>query len=198
MLPAETLGNGNYEWRPELGGWRDKTTNVVWGYSVLDTINAGVNYSFATSNISNYPQYLFSRAQSLLDEAASWELAASMQTDPLVKQRYLDLASSKRADSASTTLAATDAKQYTNWRSPTLAEFRAAWNKGLFTRGSGAFNLDMTPFNGYQSGYGGSTWTSNPPSPNKKLATVFSITSGQSYSIVVSSQVGCIAVRTAQ
>jgi hypothetical protein len=137
-------------------------------------------------------------AASLLNEAAYLEFLASKEADPVQRQAILDFAARYRADAASTTLAADDASRYTNWRIPTLAEFQSAWSKGLFSRGPGFFNMDMAPFNSYQSGYGGPNWTSNPPSRNKKLANYFDISSGQSGSTGVNSSIRWIVVRSSQ
>jgi len=42
---------GSFEWRPDLGGYLDTTTNLVWGYSSMGVTNT----PFIFSNASNYP-----------------------------------------------------------------------------------------------------------------------------------------------
>jgi hypothetical protein len=176
LLPAESNGNANYEWRPDLGGWRDKQTNLVWGYDT-QPLSGSYQYSALPNVGPSYPQMFSSAAQSKLSSAVNQENLAASETDPIRKQRRLDFAAISRADAAACVLAGADAARFSNWRVPSSAEFQSAYSKGLFGRGPGAFNYDGTPFTGYQPVYL-RYWTSDPPTGSRRVVKVFNAGDG--------------------
>jgi hypothetical protein len=196
-LPAETIGNLKYEWKPDLGGYRDVSTKLVWGYSPTGTLNSSFSYSGAqTWATSKYASSFVSHADSLLAQAAQYEATAAMQTDPALAFAYMQLAQRYRDDAACTYLAASTIGSYSNWRLPTPAEFQDAYSKGLFSRGTGKFNMDQNPATGLQLGYLNLYWTSEL-AKSKKQATVFDIGNGTKSQATVTSSLCLILVRNA-
>jgi hypothetical protein len=59
--PPPPLGTEVYEWRPELGGWLDTSTNLIWGYSP-SVLNNGyaAPYDFSVNQTANYATLLTS------------------------------------------------------------------------------------------------------------------------------------------
>lgn len=196
LLPAGSNGNANYEWRTDLGGWRDLQTNLVWGYSMSESIGGNFSYQGANSNAPSYPQKLADMVSQHNARADYYEAQAAQETDPARVEAYQNLAAASRENATAYALAAQDASAYSNWRLPTLREFQAAWKKGLFSRGEGAFNMDKTPATGYDEGYLGLNWTSDPLSKNKKNATVFNLTDGTSGTVGATSSLNAMVVRS--
>ena len=196
-LPPETIGNPKYEWRPELGGYRDLSTKLVWGYSLTTTVNSSYSYTYAsTTAVANYgPQFALT-ADSWLAQADRYEATAATQTDPARALLYLQKAQEYRNSAACAYLSASTISSYGNWRLPTLAEYQSAYSKGLFSQGAGKFNMDQSPAVGLQLGYGGLHWTSNL-SADKKKATAFNITDGKNMQATVGSSIRLILVRSA-
>jgi hypothetical protein len=106
------LGPEVYQWREDLGGWLDTSTNLVWGYDSLEILGYAHNFSGSSSVVATYPQIL--------------QNFASSQTDPAIQLVAQN--------------AANVAVQYTNWRMPTLDEARDAMAKKLFVYGPGGLN----------------------------------------------------------
>ncbi|MGN6547738.1 MAG: hypothetical protein ACTHK7_22000, partial [Aureliella sp.] len=182
LLPPETNGNANYEWRPDLGGWLDRQSKLVWGYHVTSCANRPYTYSNAQNAASSYPAVLAAEVDRCLNDAAIYdaEVLKYQETDPARAQLSADWAQYYRDSADAFALAAEDASQFSNWRMPTLREFQTAWSRGLFSRGTLGFNMDMSPAPGYDQGYMQSNWTSDPLSKNKKTATWFSLFDGSS------------------
>jgi hypothetical protein len=196
-LPPETIGNAKYEWKPQLGGYRDVSTKLVWGYSPTGTLNWSFSHTFAkTYGATRYASDFAGHADGLIAQAESYEEAAESETDPDRAQAYLELAQRYRDDAACTEAAAAVIDLYDNWRLPTPAEFQDAYSKGLFSRGTDKFNMDQNSATGLQLGYQGLYWTSEV-SKNKKQATSFDIGGGTKSLLTVTSQVWLILVRDA-
>ncbi len=198
LLPPECNGNANYEWRPDLGGWRDKATNLIWGYSLTETTGSTYSYTYALSISSNYPQLLSSQVASLIQRAENNERLAPLETDPVRAQARLEFAARYRADALAASMSAADAARFTNWRIPKLQEFKTAWTKGFFTRSDIGFNYDKTAYAGYQYGWGPAFWTSEPSTNKGKLATCFFITDGGTMQTSIQSSIGFLVVRSGQ
>lgn len=194
---AQPAGTAVYVWRADLGGWLDTSRNLVWGYSLTDSINSTYQYSSAQSAAAQYPVLLAGQADYLLGRAEYCEMRAAelAETDPARSQAYAALAVTYGQDADAFFNAALNAGQFSNWRTPTLSEFQNAWSKGLFSRGANGFNLDMSPAVGYQAGYGGPHWTSDPAN-KKKQAPSFSISDGRSSLVSVTSVLRALVVRT--
>lgn len=196
-LPPDTTGNAKYEWKPELGGYRDVSSKLVWGYSPTGTLNSGFSYSGAQTWASSmYASSFAGHADSLIAQAESYEAAAASETDPDRALAYLELAERYRDDAACTEAASAVIDSYDNWRLPTPAEFLDAYKKGLFSRGTGGFNMDQNPATGLQLGYLNLYWTSEI-SKNKKQATAFDIGNGTKSQVTVTSSICLILVRDA-
>lgn len=198
LLPPETNGNANYEWRPDLGGWLDRQAKLVWGYGMTESLGSNYSYAGAQNACPNYPTQLAGQVQRFVDLAAYYDAQTQFyqESDPARSQHYAELAQWNRDTASAYQRAAADAAQYTNWRAPTLGEFQTAWGRGLFSRGSLNFNMDMSPAEGYDAGYQNLNWTSNPVSKNKKTAVAFSLGNGGSGSISVTSSINAQVVRT--
>lgn len=162
---AQPPGTAVYEYRPDLGGWLDTERGVVWGYSLSDSLNASITRDAAVNfSAGTYPDLLFAKADFFVQQAEYWWSLSAFyaESDPARSQRDAEIAAQCEGDAAAFEEAATVADQFTNWRAPSLAEFQDAYNKGLFSRGEDGFNMDMSPAVGYQEGYGGNNWTSEP------------------------------------
>jgi hypothetical protein len=170
-----------YEWRPELGGWLDKQTNLVWGYSSFAATGSWSTFSWANGVAADYSGMLSDAADALEaradysqgkanDNYALWEQAV-IDGDEVDEAYYWDryvryqaLADAQYADVPEFQEAALDAAQFTNWRLPSKAEAVDALNKGLFSYGAGKFNsYDCSPGLGNQglANGGVTTWTSD-------------------------------------
>jgi hypothetical protein len=196
LIPAESNGNTQYEWRPDLGGWRDKSTNLIWGYSITAIANSNSTYAGAQAAAPQYPQYILNQAQDRQSRAQIQENLAASETDPVRRQRRLELAATFRADAIACTIAGSHAATFSNWRVPTLSEFRSAYGKGLFSQGTNAFNFDAAPFTGYQPVNRVFYWTSDPAVRNGSRATLFHPGDGGSGLFSVNSNVSVIVVRS--
>ena len=197
LLPVGSNGNANYEWRPDLGGWRDRQTNLIWGYQI-GLIGGFTNTYAGAATIgprSLYPQTILNAVPDRLARAQLQEERALLETDPVRKQARLDLAATFRADAAACSVAGAHAAAFSNWRVPTLAEFRSAYIKGMFSQGTAAFNFDAAPFTGYQRVNFVSFWTSDPAVRNGTRATVFYPGDGGSRLIGVDSNANVLVVR---
>jgi hypothetical protein len=199
-VQAQPPGTAVYEYRPDLGGWLDTARGVVWGYSMSDSTGYSFTRNGAISSAAAYPDLLFSQADLLLSEAQHAQQQADFYavTDPPRSQAYADLAAQYEADAAAFEDAATAADQFSNWRLPTLAEFQAASQAGLFTRGANGFNLDMSPAVGYQAGYGGDNWTSQPTKKvkGKDTGLLFDIDDGGSTWMTTGTPARALIIRT--
>jgi hypothetical protein len=160
-------------------------------------VNSTYNHSGAQVAAGQYPVLLADQANYLLGRAEYCEMRAAelAATDPARSQAYAALAVVYHQDSEAFLAAALSAGQYSNWRTPALSEFQNAWSNGLFSRGASGFNLDMSPAVGYQAGYGGANWTSNPVN-KKKQGTSFSISDGRSALVGVNSALRVLVVRS--
>lgn len=144
-----------FEYRPELGGVLDTSTNVVWGYSHIGVANRWATYAGAMNANEWYAPTFFEIADDN-EEWAAYHYAKAQtlwDTDPVLAQRNFDYAERLSGTLVPLREAGTVANGYNNWRPPTLAESRDAVAKGLFTQGEGGLNLwtfgpvDMVPGN---------------------------------------------------
>lgn len=196
LLPAESNGNANYEWRPDLGGWRDKQTNLIWGYNHSLVSSTSSTYGGALIVARGYSQALLKAAQDRLARAQLQEERALLETDPVREQGRLDLAATFRADAAACSIAGSQAAAFSNWRVPTLTEFRSAYSKGMFSQGTSSFNFDAAPFTGYQPINRVFYWTSEPAVRNGTRATIFHPGDGGSGLTSVNSGLHVLVVRS--
>ncbi len=97
-LPIGSNGNANYQWRPDLGGWLDPATNLVWGYCTISHINWVVDFAGAQDRARNYAQEMASAETQRLQQAATAESQAALETDPVRKQLRLNSAIRLRAE----------------------------------------------------------------------------------------------------
>ena len=195
LPPASTAV---YEWRPELGGVLDTSTNLVWGYSLRNSMNQNAGFTGANTYVpANYAVMLAGESVNLEDRAVynQSQADALRATDPVRAQLYADLAETQRQNATLFLEASVNAGQYSNWRMPTRKECTAAWNKGFFTYGVNGFNWDTSPAGGLQdSAYVLNTWTSEKK--GTKLAYRFSPIDGSVSLIGVDSSIDAILVRT--
>jgi hypothetical protein len=196
MLPPESNGNANFEWRSDLGGWRQKSTNLIWAYNITFVGGFTSTYAGAPNTAQGYVQTLQNVAQDRLVRAQFQEDRAALETDLARRQARLDLAATFRSDAAACISAAAHASAFSNWRVPTLAEFRSAYEKGLFSQGTNSFNYDAAPFTGYQRLNYVSYWTSNPAERRGTMATVFAPGDGGNRLVGVNSNVNVLVVRS--
>ena len=82
LPPASTAV---YEWRPELGGVLDTSTNLVWGYSLRNSMNQNAGFTGANTYVpANYAVML--AGESVKSILKDW------QSDPVrTKLRHIDL-----------------------------------------------------------------------------------------------------------
>jgi len=161
-----------YEWKPELGGWLDKSRNLIWGYTPTSFEGTNASYQWAVDtvktnyatmllntavNMQAHAQYCLDRSEiefDLAEEAAAiedWEGEAYHLNRAY---GYLALRDRDLANIPEFQYAGAVASQYTNWRLPTKDEASDALNKGLFRYGPGGLNgYDCSPAVGNQETY---------------------------------------------
>lgn len=139
-----------YEWRPDLGGMLDTSTNLVWGYEFRALTGGTAPYNYLASQ--NYPMRMLETADAFYDEADYYYSIG----DTELGDHYTQAA-----------FACEDAASYTNWRFPTKSEAQDALWKSLF-------RYDIEGYSGYYStplgpglAYDGwaPCWTSTPGKP---------------------------------
>ena len=207
-----------YEWHPELGGWLDKNTNLVWGYSFIDMLGTsthsgyGIKQQAATNAAAHYADVLYSMPDQLEGSAADITAQADVQIEKgdaalaagdieLAARFYAAaqakyLAAQDDLDSIPIFIAAADVADQFTWRLPTQQEAETAIANGLFTYGEGGFNgYDGSPRIGLSIPWNNLTWTSTL-SKSKKQAWAYRPMDGGYGFIGITSTVNCMFVRT--
>jgi hypothetical protein len=194
LLPPETNGNANFDWRPDLGGWLDKSANLVWGYQPTTFTTAVYNWDFARNVARNYPQVLADTSAERFNESQYYASLAEAEPDPLWKAAFASWSDEAYRDFVALAAAAADASKYTNWRMPSLAEYRNAYSRGLFTQGPTGFNMDFGPQDGYQPGLRAMQWTTDLLK-SKKSAWVYGVNDDGQLAIGLNSGVTHLVIR---
>lgn len=174
-----------YEWRPDLGGWLDTQTNLVWGYSFWDLqgTSTGSGYAIpqwlAADAAANYADMLYQRAYEGLPASADqteahadWQVEqgdiALANGDPelaadwyaAAEANYARAQYEREVDIPNFEAAADVASQFT-WRLPTQQEGQRALDNGLFTYGPNGFDsYDASPHGGFQLLFWSGAWSS--------------------------------------
>jgi hypothetical protein len=152
--PPPSAGPEVYEWRPDLGGMLDTSTNLVWGCEFYALSGGTAPFNHLQS--VDYPGAMLSTADTYYDAADYYYGIGDVATGDL----YTSAAE-----------ACEDAATFTNWRFPTLAEAQDAMAKSLF-------KYDIEGFSGYWAtplgpgiAYDGFTpcWTSTLGKNNQKI-----------------------------
>lgn len=207
-----------YQWRPDLGGWLDTQTNLVWGYSFYDMLGTstgsgyGISQSRAVTAATNYADNFYEMADVQLPAAAAeteaWADSQVQQGDAALAAGDVDLANrwyaaaeanyaKAQADRDSIPLyeAAADVADQFTWRLPTQQEAQAALANGLFTYGAEGFDsYDASPRIGFTIPNNVLTWSSTLSKANK-FAWCYRPLDGSNGNIGVNSTVNAIFVR---
>jgi hypothetical protein len=200
-----------YQWRPDLGGWLDTQTNLVWGYSFNDLQGHGITQSMAVDAAADYANVLYDMALALSAQAdqeedhADWQMEqgdiALANGDPELAADWYAAAEANYAeaqalrDSIPFVEAAGDVADQFTWRLPTKAESQTALTNGLFTYGPNGFDsYDSSPLIGFQIPWNVLTWTSTKTS-NGRNCWAYRPLDGSGGNIGVNSQVNAIFVR---
>jgi hypothetical protein len=208
-----------YQWRPDLGGWLDTQTNLVWGYSFQTMLGTsthsgyGINQSMAVAAAGDYADILYEVADVDLPNAAAettahadWQVEqgdiALANGDPELAAEWYEAADANYAlaqddlDSIPLYEAAADVADQFNWRLPTKVESQRAQTNGLFTYGPTGFDsYDGSPRIDFQMPWNTLCWTSTKTS-NGRNAWAYRPLDGTGGNIGVNSQVNAIFVRT--
>ena len=192
-------------YRPDLGGWLDTSTNLVWGYMLTKTRGTSASFEWGKGFAANYAEEMWiagEEREAYADFAAAKAIELQ-ESDPERAAIYAQRAEDYYYSADVCYDTATAAAQYTGWRTPTLTEATDAVAKELFIYGSDPVHYpdgwqtmpDLPP---YQSWSDTLTWTSSSAGKVKgqNVAWAFYPVSGGTAKIGMNSAVHVVVVRT--